>query len=236
MAKRRREEVRQKSRTKQRQQLMIIGAVVVVGLIAIFAVVRYFGSQVSLPDDAGTAYADVEQGFTDEGFPRLGSANAPIIVEDFSSFGCPHCEDLHDDQMKNLADEAREGHVQVIFYPVISIGGEFAQDASRAALCAGQQGKFWEMSDILFYWRSRYSVNDFRLDAAAEELGLDNDTLQECYNDDAMDDIIQRSQGEFTSRGLNSTPRVFLNGQELPNAFSVGSEVANLIAAQGTGR
>lgn len=237
MAKKKRELVRQKRSSRNRQQLIVIGVIVIVGLVAVVGAYLYLNRQVSLPEGAATAYAGIEQGFTEDGFPRLGSATAPILVEDFSSFGCPHCEDLHEDQIKLLLDEAAAGQVQIVFYPVISIGGEYAQDATRAALCAGQQGKFWEMNDIMFYWRSRYSINDFRLDQAAEEIDLDADELKSCYGDDVMEDVIERSQGEFVSRGLNSTPRVFLNGQEI-SAGAVVSEVATQIEALGleTGR
>lgn len=235
MTKKRREQIRQKSRTRSRQQMLIIGAIVLVGVIAAVGATTYLGRQVSLPEGVSAAYTGLEQGFTSEGYPRLGRADAPIVVEDFSSFACPHCETLHESQIKSLLDSVADGHVQIIFKPVISIGGDYAEDGARAALCAGQQGKFWEMNDIVFYWRSRYSINDFRLEKAAAEIDLNADDLKACYDSDSSEDLLRRSQGEFRSLGLTGTPSVYVDGQKLENPGEVVSVVQAKISQLGSG-
>lgn len=235
MAKKRREQIRHKSRTRSRQQMLIIGAIILVGVIAAVGATTYLGRQVSLPEGVSNAYTGLEQGFTNEGYPRLGHADAPIVIEDFSSFACPHCETLHENQIKSLLDSVADGHVQIIFKPVISIGGDYAEDGARAALCAGQQGKFWEMNDIVFYWRSRYSINDFRLEKAAAEIDLNADDLKACYDSDSSEDLLRRSQGEFRSLGLTGTPSVFVDGQKLDNPGEVVSVVQTKISQLGLG-
>jgi protein-disulfide isomerase len=235
MTKKRRQEIRQKSRAKTRQQMIIIGVLLLVGVIAVVGATTYLGRQVSLPEGITEAYTGLEQGFTAEGYPQLGLATAPIVVEDFSSFACPHCETLHENQIKSLLDSVEAGHVRIVFKPVISIGGDYAEDGARAAMCAGEQGKFWEMNDIVFHWRSRYSINDFRLEKAAEEIDIDANELKSCYGSDSSEDLLRRSLGEFNSRNLSGTPTVYVDGQLLNNPGEVVSVVQNKIEQLGLG-
>jgi protein-disulfide isomerase len=220
MSKRARIERRKQQQAKQRRQLIIIGGVVVVALVILAVAVTLLNRRVDFPENIGESYASLEQGETDQGFPRLGSPTAPIIVEEFSSFGCVHCETLHEEQLQDedVLQAIEDGQVQVIFYPITTIAntGNFAQNGARAALCAGEQNAFWAMSDIIFYWRTRYGLNDFRLEQAANELDLDTDAFMDCYGDNAAGDVIQLSQGRFNQAGYTGTPVVLVNGEEIP--------------------
>lgn len=171
----------------------------------------------SVPGDAGMVYADLEQGTTSEGFPRLGSADAPVLVEEFSSYACSHCQDFHDSRMPALLDSIAAGQVQFVLIPVASVGSG-ADDAARAALCAGEQGRFWAMHDTLFSWQSKYLIRTFdstRLKKGAENLGLDTAAFEECLDAARTQAQIELALQMFHERELSGTPGFFINGQQV---------------------
>src|SRR3989344_1487036 len=88
----------------------------------------------------------------DENDPTKGDKNAPIVMLEFSDFQCPFCAKFWAETLpqieKNYVDT---GKVYFVYkdFPLSEIH-PFAQQAAEAALCAGEQGKFWEYHDKLF--------------------------------------------------------------------------------------
>src|SRR5579859_6071241 len=162
---------------QQRQQQIILGILAVVFLLAVIAIVVLATRppETTITTDL-THYQDLEaanlQGTTSDGFPYLGAANAPVMMEEFASSACPFCLRFHQDMGNNLLDEFKAGRGKFIFIPLTNIDYDTTPAAS-AALCAGQQGKFWEFHDILFDWQQVYAqgINDpKRLGIAAQKL------------------------------------------------------------------
>lgn len=184
-----------------------------------------------IPADAGSHYQGLEQGYTDQGFPRLGSVSAPVLVEGFSSYACPHCREFHETRFVTLLPAIAAGAVQFVFIPVPDIGWG-AGDATKAALCAGEQGRFWTMTDVLFDWQRRFLTSTFdtrRLRKGAEALGLDMTAFDACLKSDAITATLQRARQEFDRRGLTGTPAFFINGQPVRDY----RELDALISPQG---
>ncbi|MBN1678698.1 MAG: thioredoxin domain-containing protein [Anaerolineae bacterium] len=193
--------------------------VVFVGVIAAGAIGYFLLAPLDapIPDGVDTHYAGLERGYTDQGFPRLGSADAPTLVEDFSSFACPHCRDFHDGPFNGLLDEIAAGQVQFVFIPLPHIGMG-ANSAAKGALCAGEQGQFWEMHDVLFSWQEKFifsTFNERRINKGARNLGLDADAFETCMNDDQVEQVLDWARAEFDRRGLRGTPSFFIDGQRV---------------------
>lgn len=204
-----------KPRRRFPRSLIILAVIAVVG---VSGVVIYFSLplEAPIPDDVGQLYSGLERGYTEQGFPRLGSADAPVLVEDFSSFACPHCRDFHVERLPNLVDEIAAGQVQFVFIPIASIGSG-AEHAAQAAFCAGEQGRFWEMSDVLFDWQKRFIASTFnprRIRKGAENLGLDTAAFAACFDGDRLP-VIDVASAEFKRRGLSGTPSFFINGERV---------------------
>ncbi len=184
-----------------------------------------------IPMDAGSHYADLEQGYTDQGFPRLGRADAPVQVEEFSSYACPHCREFHETRFVALLPAIAAGEVRVVFIPVPDIGWG-AGDAAKGALCAGEQGHFWTMTDVLFDWQQRFLTSTFdtrRIRKGAEALGLDMAAFDACLKSDSVQLVLEQARQEFTRRGLTGTPSFFINGQKVQDY----RELDALVAPQG---
>lgn len=206
------------SASANRIPVWLIGFIIAMTL-SLAAIAYYFLKPLDgpVPDDAGTAYAALEQGTTSEGFPRLGRADAPILVEEFSSYACSHCREFHDTWMPTLLRSIEAGQVQFVLIPVSTIGSG-GDNAARAALCAGEQDHFWTMHDTLYSWQKKYLVRTFdpkRLKKGAENLGLDIAAFEEC-----LDAARTKAQTElalqlFHERDLSGTPSLFINGQQV---------------------
>lgn len=170
-----------------------------------------------VPDGVEVHYAGLERGYTEQGFARLGSPDAPTLIEDFSSYACPHCRTFHVEQFEDLLDEIAAGQVQFVMIPIPHIGSG-ARNAARGALCAGEQGKFWEMHDTLFHWQDKFLTSVFderRIKLGAENLGLDMPAFEQCLASDQIDRVIDAARNEFDRRGLTGTPTFFINGQKV---------------------
>ncbi|MGB1285648.1 MAG: DsbA family protein [Aggregatilineales bacterium] len=183
-------------------------------------------------------YDGVERGFTEEGFPALGDPNAPIRIDKISSFDCTSCRAFHDFSFEIVMEKIRSGDVYYVYVPVfgtglVSNGGP----AALTALCAGQQGQFWEFHDALFEWQDfgSFAFLPERLDAGAEALSLDLDAFRECIADEnLMTEVISTAQTFANNTpGFFGTPTILLNGESInwnPDALQerLDSEIAAL--------
>ncbi|MBX3080123.1 MAG: DsbA family protein [Anaerolineae bacterium] len=220
-------ERRELERRRQQQQQTIL--LVVVGVVLLVVVVGGILLTVLAPVDAvvddkvKTAYSAYDgkadyMGVTETGYYYLGAKDAPITVEEFSSLSCPHCYDWHRDVFKNIQDKIQAGQVKFVYIPLTNIGSFNSEPMAKANICAGEQGKFWEMQDVLFDWQARYgtSANDSRrLSAAASALGLDTGKFDTCVNSSSTQDQIKAAADDATKRGVNGTPTIFVNGENI---------------------
>ena len=205
---------RQKQR-RQSQRLYVLIGIVMVALVAIAVViVSNQPVEAHIPDDLSARYEDIERSFSPVGYPRLGVNDAPVSVEEYASFACPGCESLHKDSFDALLERVRDGQIRFTYVPLNTGSVPNAEGASRAALCAGLQGKFWEMHDVLFDWQTRYGNTAFsqnRLLAGVEGLGLSSSGFTNCFNSAAISSTLAAAVNE----DVTSTPTIRVNGVTL---------------------
>ena len=90
---------------------------------------------------------------------------------------------------------------------------KFARQAAVAALSAGRQGKFWEFHDKLF--ENYDQLNEQKIQAIAQDLGLDAAKFAENMRDSQHSLAIDRDLWEGDKVGVTGTPAVFVNGKLL---------------------
>jgi protein-disulfide isomerase len=79
-----------------------------------------------------------------------GNPNAKVMVAEFSDFQCPFCKRWTDDNLARLRTKVgNDVAIAFLHFPITQIHPN-AGNASVAAICAGEQGKFWQMHDLLF--------------------------------------------------------------------------------------
>ena len=113
-----------------------------------------------------------------------------------------------------------------------------AQKASEAALCAGEQGKYWEMNELLFERQSEWSQAEepaSSLKDYAEELALDSSAFNDCLDSGETAVIIQGDGLAGQSLGVNATPYFFINDLPIRGGLSIDSlgQIIDYTAAGG---
>ena len=83
-----------------------------------------------------------------------------------------------------------------------------AMKASEAALCAGDQNKFWEMHDRLF--ANQNALGPEALSKHAEALGLDTIQFKECLDSEKHAAQIKAAMAEGQKAGITGTPGFLL--------------------------
>jgi len=175
-----------------------------------------------IPEDALTeiaAYDGITQSFTEQGFPQIGSADAPVEITEISSFACPACGQFHSVVWPGLLDRIAAGEVRLTYVPMYSTGSvPNGRYAAEAALCAADQGAFWPFHDALYNAQVFQSLAFLpeRISQGAEILELDMEAYQDCLDSDEKLSIID--DAEVFGRempGFTGTPTIVINGEKL---------------------
>jgi protein-disulfide isomerase len=141
-----------------------------------------------------------------------GSAEAPVTIMTFSDYQCPYCirsEPVLAEVLSRYPDQVRVVHRH---FPLDSIH-PFARPAAEAAMCADEQGKFWEYHDAIFARSGKLSEASFA--EIGSELGLDGDALGACMTERRYADFVQQDFDAGRAAGVTGTPAFFVNGLAL---------------------
>ena len=145
-----------------------------------------------------------------------GSGDAPVRVIEFSDFGCGYCRRFHEESYPALVEEYMEaGKVEWKYVPMILGMFPNAMEAARAGECAGEQGEFPAMRDLLFErqpdWK-RSDDPDALMVSYAREVGLDMDRFGRCVAEGWQDDRIAAGTQLSRQVGVRGTPTFFVVG------------------------
>ena len=136
-----------------------------------------------------------------------GSRSAPVVLVEFADYECPYCQKVNP-QIQQLKKEYGD-NLTVVFkdFPLPMHHG--SEKAAEAARCAGEQGKFWEYHDVLFY--SQLTTTD-ALKQHAQTLKLNQDAFNTCLDSGKEASAVKSDLDEAQSLGLTGTPSFFVNG------------------------
>lgn len=146
-------------------------------------------------------------------------ANVKVIV--FSDFQCPYCKVLYQ-SLRGIMDQYKD---RVVFnYKELPLDiHPQANNASLAAQCAKEQGKFWEYADKLYAsqtdWSNTKDTAKFKQYAAI--LRLKTADFNKCLDDKRGQSQIDASKKEATNFGISGTPAIFINDQFSSGAITV---------------
>ena len=171
------------------------------------------------------SYDDIAQSTTAEGFPVLGNPDAPVQITEIASFDCPACARFHLNVYPGLLEYIRNGDVALTYVPVFGTGSlPLGDSAASAALCSAGQGQFWPYHDGIYTWHVEFAVSAFaapRLTVGAEELGLDMDAWQQCFEQGEARPIIDAALAYAQAQPeYQGTPTIFVNGEYTVNALT----------------
>jgi protein-disulfide isomerase len=156
-----------------------------------------------------------------------GRASAQLWVIMVSDFQCPFCKQWHDETYPALRDEfVKTGKVRLAYvnFPL----GSHAQawPAAEAAMCAGAQGKFWQMEDAILDAQERWASSSTPaavFDSLAAGVGLDMPRWRSCITTGAMKPLIRADQQRASAAGVRSTPTFLIGDELLAGAHPIAS-------------
>ena len=189
--------------------------VIAVGLLTFGAGMMLYRAK--LPPPAKNSPAPVAENKADAVHVR-GEDNAPVTLEEFGDFECPPCGVVAG-ALKQLEKDFGP-RLRVIFREFPLAMHLHARDAAHAAEAAGLQGKFWEMHDLLYQEQANWSKGaDVRamFKAYAGMLGLKIDRFTADMEKPEVKARVEAERKLGSSRGVESTPTIFINGTRLPS-------------------
>lgn len=153
----------------------------------------------------------------------VGDPRAPIMMVEFSDFGCPYCAQHARETFPALDEEFVESG-KVFYKHVPFVMGMFPNGdrAARAAECAGEQERFWPMHDSVYAHQADWKRGgdaDALLRGLAEQVVPDGARWASCYAADRQGDRTAAANAGARRLGVRATPTFFVNGQMVEGAL-----------------
>lgn len=156
-----------------------------------------------------------------KGASVLGKSDAPVTIVEFTDYQCPYCRRHATGTFAQIKkDYVDSGKVRYVVrqFPLKAIHPK-AMKASEASLCAGDQGKYWEMHHRIFYDTKKFEDGEWV--RHAEALGLDMGLFNNCLNSGKKALQVEQDLKEGTALGMRGTPGFFIGRTDSnnPNTF-----------------
>lgn len=145
------------------------------------------------------------------------SSDCKITIVEYSEFECPHCTRVQKTLNKILAKFKGKLRLIARDYPL-----EFhdrAKPAAIAARCAQNQGKYWQMSELLYSNKS--DLSDEFIEKSGLKVGLNMKPFKACLLKPL--EALERVDKSFESGrelGVSVTPVFFINGRKVSGVLS----------------
>lgn len=177
-------------------------------------------------------YAEVMKKIDLAGRPLRGNKDAKVVVVNYDDFQCPFCSRMHQTLFPEILKEYGD-RIAIVYkdYPLTEIHHWATHAAINANCLAAQSSEaYWDFADYIHANQrdvnsekgldGQFAALDRIATAQGQKNNLDNARLQACIK--AQDDTaIKASMKEGDGVGVNATPTVFINGQEMDGAVPI---------------
>jgi protein-disulfide isomerase len=172
---------------------------------------------------------------TSEGYAYKGRLDAPVTVIEYGDFQCPSCAAFATQQEAAIDQRYVEtGKVRFIYHDFPLQQHNNAVIAAAAARAAGEQGKFWQMHDLLFArqraWSSSSNIQPL-LVSYAEAIGLDRQAFEQTLTSEKFFPALIAAREQSEQRGVQATPTFEVNGT-LVDASQLEAAIEAALQAQ----
>jgi protein-disulfide isomerase len=144
----------------------------------------------------------------------LGSPAAPVQIEVFASFDCPHCKAFEEEVIPQLVkDYVVPGQVYLInrAFPLSGPYHPYAREAANYATAAARIGRFSEVSGALFRNQAKWASDGKVWETVASVLSpAEQKKVQELAKSPGVQAEVQREYEEGVSAGVNATPTIIV--------------------------
>jgi protein-disulfide isomerase len=160
-----------------------------------------------------------------------GKASAPVTLVEFGDYQCPSCGYFHpivDELLRRYPDKVK---LEFHHYPLIQMHPH-ALAAAMAVEAAGDQGKYWEMHDLVYTHQKEWSVMpdpESEFLAFAAQLGLDANKFMRSVKSTEVDKRILEDIQRGSNLKVSGTPSFFINGRSVDPLPSGVDEFAKIV-------
>jgi Na+/H+ antiporter NhaA len=158
-----------------------------------------------------------------------GPEDAPVTVVEYGDFECPYCGRAEPSVRELLARMGSEVRYVWRQLPLTDVHPH-AQLAAEASEAAAEQGRFWEMHDLLLDNQDALRGPD--LIRYAEQLGLDLERFRGELRRHEHAGRVARDLESAELSGVAGTPTFFINGQRHHGAYDIATLVAAVKSAR----
>jgi protein-disulfide isomerase len=204
---------------KRRMQLLTIGAFAAAAVIvAVIIVISQSGGGSSSPPSSVVGVSQVESelnGLQQSG-AVLGKSSAPVTVIEYGDPQCSSCKFFSENVAPELiSNEVQPGSAKYEFRPYLVIGPD-SKPAMRAALAAGDQGRFWNYLQLFYLNQggenSGYVTDTFLTDLAKAAAVPDIGKWNSDRNASKWDAVLRQGTSQAQSFGFTGTPSIVVQG------------------------
>lgn len=143
-----------------------------------------------------------------------------LSIIEFSSFSCTHCKEA-----KTLIDNIVDKYPEkvTVYFQHFDRGGVDSL-ASLAAECSAEQGKFWEMHDILFEKQDAW-LGELPAQASvlmrtfAKNIGLNRTEFKTCMDEERYADLLQEQKDLAQAVGVKNLPTFLMNQDVIQGTY-----------------
>lgn len=181
------------------------------------------------PDSAARSAGEAPRDtiYVDQVGYDVGDPDAPVIVIEFSDFGCPYCARFALETYPEIhRDYIQTGKVVWKYVPFVMGTFPNGHHAAMAAECAGEQGDdlFWQMHDELYKeqraWKATSEPEALFRDLAGR-LGLDVDRFSNCFREGRGAPRTRAANQLAAYAGVRATPTFIINGFRVQGALPI---------------
>jgi protein-disulfide isomerase len=165
---------------------------------------------------AGCASAPLNEGVDAQGRAYRGAGNAKLTIYEYSDFECPFCGEAQPTLNDIIHQYSSNVRLEYRYFP-LSIHPH-SMNASLAAVCADNQGKFWAMYDKLFANQNALEYSD--LLNYANQIGLNQTQFTACFASDSAAQAVQKDIQNATALGVQATPTFIIGESTVRGAQS----------------
>jgi len=141
-----------------------------------------------------------------------GNKKATVTIVEFMDFQCPFCQRFHP-----VINEVLKAYPKNVNYVLKNFPLPFhpqSRPAAKAAFAAGEQGKYWEMTDLLI--QNGAALGEDKFKELAKSLGLNVDKFMKDYKDkdSQWEDLIKKDLELAQRADARGTPTYYINGRK----------------------
>ncbi|MFB6089541.1 MAG: thioredoxin domain-containing protein [Halobellus sp.] len=199
----------------RRSYLTALGGAVALGSTA--GCLGGSGGGSPLPDECDVGTLDTVSSLPR---PALGPSDAPVTVDVFEDFGCPHCQtftlSVYPKIKSNYVDAGKIRYRFFDFPIPVSDWSWLAASAARAVQDRSDAETFFAFAKGVYENQERLADEGYQVvHDLASELGVDGCVVAGAANQEAYRPVVEADRQRGVERGVPGTPAIFVDGELL---------------------